>query len=87
MPLTDIAIRNAKPQDKQYKLADEKGMYLLVNKAGKYFRFDYRFGGKCKTYALGVYPDVKLQEARQKRNDARKLIANGIDPAQVRKVN
>jgi len=87
MPLTDTAIRNAKPQDKQYKLTDEKGMYLLVNKTGKYFRLDYRFGGKRKTYALGVYPNVKLQEARQKRDDARKLIANGVDPAQVRKVN
>jgi integrase len=87
MPLTDTAIRNAKPQDKQYKLTDEKGMYLLVNKAGKYFRLDYRFGGKRKTYALGVYPDVKLQEARKKRDDARRLIADGVDPVQVRKAN
>ena len=65
---------------------DEKGMYLLVNKAGKYFRLDYRFAGKRKTLALGVYPDVKLIEAREKRDDARKLIANGIDPGQVRKI-
>ncbi len=86
MPLTDTAIRNAKLQNKQYKLTDEKGMYLLVNKAGKYFRLDYRFAGKRKTLALGVYPDVKLFEAREKRDDARKLIANGIDPGQVRKV-
>jgi integrase len=61
-------------------------MYLLVNKAGKYFRLDYRFAGKRKTLALGVYPDVKLAEAREKRDDARKLIANGIDPGQVRKI-
>jgi len=86
MPLTDTAIRNAKFQNKQYKLTDEKGMYLLVNKAGKYFRLDYRFAGKRKTLALGVYPDVKLAEAREKRNDARKMIANGIDPGQARKV-
>jgi integrase len=86
MPLTDTAIRNAKIQNKQYKLTDEKGMYLLVNKAGKYFRLDYRFAGKRKTLALGVYPDVKLFKAREKRDDARKLIANGIDPGQVRKV-
>jgi len=86
MPLTDTAIRNAKFQNKQYKLTDEKGMYLLVNKAGKYFRFDYRFAGKRKTLALGVYPDVKLVEAREKRNDARKMITNGIDPGQARKV-
>jgi len=86
MPLTDTAIRNAKPQSKQYKLTDEKGMYLLVNKAGKYFRLDYRFAGKRKTLALGVYPDVKLVEAREKRDDARKMIANGVDPGQTRKV-
>jgi integrase len=86
MPLTDTAIRNAKLQNKQYKLTDEKGMYLLVTKAGKYFRLDYRFAGKRKTLALGVYPNVKLIEAREKRDDARKLIANGIDPGQARKV-
>jgi len=86
MPLTDTAIRNTKPQNKQYKLIDEKGMYLLVNNAGKYFRLDYRFAGKRKTLALGVYPDVKLVEAREKRDQAKKMIANGIDPAQARKV-
>ncbi len=86
MPLTDTAIRNAKPREKQYKLYDEKGLYVLVKKAGKYFRLDYRFGGKRKTLALGVYPDVKLVEAREKRDDARKMIANGIDPGQARKV-
>jgi integrase len=86
MPLTDTAIRNAKLQNKQYKLTDEKGMYVLVNKAGKYFRLDYRFAGKRKTLALGVYPDVTLAESREKRYDARKLITNGIDPGQVRKV-
>ncbi|MGD9288735.1 MAG: tyrosine-type recombinase/integrase [Desulfobacterales bacterium] len=85
MPLTDTAIRNAKPREKQYKLSDEKGMYVLVKKAGKYFRLDYRFRGKRKTLALGVYPDVKLQEARQKRDEARKLIVNGVDPVQMRK--
>jgi len=86
MPLTDTAIRKAKPQSKQYKLTDEKGMYLLVNNAGKYFRLDYRFAGKRKTLALGVYPDVKLVEAREKRDAAKKMIASGIDPAQTRKV-
>lgn len=85
MPLTDTAIRNAKPREKQYKLSDEKGMYVLVKKAGKYFRLDYRFGGNRKTLALGVYPDVKLQKAREKRDEARKLIANGVDPGQMRK--
>ncbi len=85
MRLTDTAIRNAKPKEKQYKLSDEKGLYLLVKNAGKYFRLDYRIGGKRKTLALGVYPDVKLAEAREKRDHARKLIANGVDPVQYKK--
>ncbi|MBW2145354.1 MAG: integrase arm-type DNA-binding domain-containing protein [Deltaproteobacteria bacterium] len=85
MPLTDTAIRNAKPKEKQYKLSDEKGLYLLVKKAGKYFRFDYRYVGKRKTLALGVYPGVKLAEAREKRDEARKLLQNDVDPAQYRK--
>ncbi|MBE0583115.1 MAG: DUF4102 domain-containing protein, partial [Desulfofustis sp.] len=86
MSLTDTAIRNAKPQNRQYKLTDEKGMYLLVNQAGKYFRLDYRYAGKRKTLALGVYHDVKLAGAREKRDEARKMIASGIDPGQTRKI-
>jgi len=85
MPLTDAAIRNAKPKEKPHKLSDEKGLYLLVNKAGKYFRFDYRYAGKRKTLALGVYPDVKLAEVRKRRDEARKLLRNDIDPSQYRK--
>jgi len=87
MPLTDIAIRNAKPQAKQYKLYDEKGMYVLIKKAGKYFHLDYRFQGKRKTISLGVYPNVKLSEAREERDKAKKMIANGIDPSQSRKAH
>lgn len=85
MPLTDTATRNAKPKDKPYKLADEKGLYLLVNGAGKYWRMDYRYDAKRKTIAFGVYPDVTLKDAREKRDDARKLIAQGIDPGAERK--
>lgn len=85
MPLTDTAIRNANYEGKPRKLTDEKGMYVLINKAGKYFRLNYRFGGKYKTLALGVYPDVSLQGARIKRDEARSLIAKGIDPNQLRK--
>jgi integrase len=85
MPLTDTAIRNVKPKDKQYKLADEKGLYLLVKKAGKYFRFDYRYAGKRKTLAVGVYPDVTLAQARLKRDEARKLLQDGVDPSQHKK--
>ena len=80
MPLTNTAIRNIKPQETPFKMSDEKGLYLLVKKSGKYFRFDYRFEGKRKTMALGVYPDVTLKEARDKRDDARKLLENGVEP-------
>jgi integrase len=83
--LTDTAIRNAKPKEKPYKLADEKGLYLLVNRAGKYFRFDYRCRDKRKTLALGVYPDVSLAQARERLNEARKLLAENIDPGEHRK--
>jgi integrase len=85
MPLTDTTIRNAKPKDKQYKLSDEKGLYLLVKKAGKYFRLNYRFAGKRKTLAIGVYPDVTLAEARKKRDEARELLKDSVDPSQHKK--
>ena len=79
--LTVTAINNAKPRDKPYKLADEKGLYLFVQASGsKLFRFDYRFLSKRKTLALGSYPDVTLADARDKRDAARKLLANDIDP-------
>lgn len=83
--LVDTAIRNAKPKEKAYKLSDGRGLYLLVNKSGKYFRFDYRFQGKRKTLALGVYPDVSLSQARERLTDARKLLAEDIDPCEHRK--
>jgi hypothetical protein len=87
MPLSDTAIKNAKPNpDKPYKLPDEKGMYLLVHQNGsKYFRLDYRFTGKRKTLALGIYPDTTLKQAREKRDAARKHLADGIDPSENRK--
>ncbi len=85
MPLTDTAIRNSRAKEKPYKLSDEKGLHLLVNKSGKYFRFDYRYAGKRKTMAFGVYPDVKLVDARKKRDDVRKLLQNDVDPSQYRK--
>jgi len=86
MPLTDTAIRNAKPESKARKLADEKGLYLLIQpKGGKWWRFKYRFGGKEKLLSLGTYPDVSLSKARERRDDARKLLADGIDPGELRK--
>jgi len=85
MSLTDTAIKTAKPKDTDYKLTDEKGLYVLVKKAGKYFRLDYRFLGKRKTLALGVYSEVSLKEAREKRDEARKLLADGKDPLEEKK--
>ena len=66
MPLTDTAVRNAKNAEKPFKMADGGGLYLLVNKIGKYWRWDYRHLDKRKTLALGVYPDVTLAKAREK---------------------
>ncbi len=84
--LTDPKCRNAKPKDKPYKLADEKGLYLEVMPSGaKYWRTKYRYGGKEKRLACGVYPETGLKEARTKRDDARKRLAQGIDPAASRK--
>ena len=81
MALTDTEVRNAKPTDKAYKLTDAQGMFLLVATTGnRLWRMDYRFAEKRKTLALGVYPAVSLLKARQRRDKARELLADGIDP-------
>jgi integrase len=86
MPLTDLAIRSAKPQAKTLKLFDGGGLYLEVSPAGgKWWRWKYRFGGKETRISLGVYPDVPLKAAREKRDAARRQLAAGIDPGQARK--
>ena len=87
MTLTNTAIKNAQLKEKPYKLADEKSLYLHVLSSGKYWRFDYRFMGKRKTLALGVYPDVSLADARDKRDTARKLLAleAPVDPSEHRR--
>ncbi|WP_426699659.1 tyrosine-type recombinase/integrase [Rhodanobacter sp. Col0626] len=85
--LTPSAVTNAKPQDKPYKLADERGMYLLVKPDGaRWWRFDYRRPGtgKRNTLSLGTFPDVSLRKARDKRDDARTLLADGTDPGAAR---
>jgi integrase len=85
--LTATEVKQAKPAEKATKLTDGGGMYLLVHpKGAKYWRHDYRFSGKRKTLALGVYPEVSLKEAREKHQDARKQLRNGIDPGNERKV-
>jgi len=86
MPLTNTTIKNAKPAKKATKLFDERGLYLEVSpKGGKWWRFKYRFNGKEKRLSLGVYPDVSLKDARERRDDVRKLVTNGIDPSVNRK--
>lgn len=86
MPLTDTAVRNAKPQEKNVKLFDERGLFLIISPAGgKWWRFRYTFDGKEKLLSLGVYPDISLKDARERREDARKLVAAGIDPSENRK--
>ena len=86
MPLTDTAIRNIKPGEKPVKLFDERGLFLLVTPSGgRWWRLKYRINGKEKQLSLGVYPDVGLKEARQRRDDARKRVAAGIDPSENRK--
>ncbi len=85
-PLSDIQVKNAKPQEKDYKLMDGFGLFLLITPTnGKLWRFDYRFDNKRKMLALGAYPSVTLAEARQRREDAKKLLANGIDPGAMKK--
>ena len=87
MPLTAIFTKNAKHSGAPAgdKHTDGGGMYLLVNKAGKYWRMNYRFADKRKTLALGVYPAVSLEEARQAREKARKRLAQGVDPNAAKK--
>lgn len=85
--LTDTEVRNLQPKAKQYKASDSGGMYLDVRPNGaKYWRFKYRFGGKEKLLALGIYPVVGVKDARNRRNEAKRLIDKGIDPGQQRKV-
>ncbi|WP_108472868.1 tyrosine-type recombinase/integrase [Rhodanobacter thiooxydans] len=86
MPLSDTAIRTAKPADKPRRLFDGGGLYLEVSPAGgKLWRLKYRHGGKEKRLALGAYPDTGLKDARDKRDAARKLLAAGVDPGEQRK--
>ncbi len=86
MALTDIRVRTSKPSGKQRKLFDGDGLFLLVTpRGGKYWRFKYRLGGKERLLALGTYPEINLSDARQRRDEARRQVAKGIDPGAVRK--
>ena len=86
MPLTDVSVRTAKATDKPAKLFDERGLFLLVSPSGgKWWRLKYRFEGKEKLLSLGTYPDTPLKLAREARDNARQLVAQGIDPSVQRK--
>jgi Arm DNA-binding domain len=86
--LSDLAVRKAVPREKPYKLSDGGGLYLLVSVAGqRYWRMDYRFGEKRATAALGVYPTVSPAEARAKRLEIKKLIAEGFNPEAKRRID
>ncbi|MAQ09161.1 MAG: integrase, partial [Gammaproteobacteria bacterium] len=86
--LSAAAVKSASPTDKNYKLSDSGGLYLLVTiRGGKYWRYDYRFGGARKTLALGTYPDTSLRTAREKHTEARETLANNLDPSSEKKLN
>jgi hypothetical protein len=85
MALTELEVKKAKATDKQQKLSDGSGLYLLIHpNGGKYWQMAYRFGGKQKTLSLGVYPEVSLADARDRREQARKLLANDADPSAIK---
>ena len=84
--LAATAVKQAKPKATPYKMTDGGGLYLLVNSKGKYWRYNYRFTGKQKTLALGVYPDISLSTARKLHHSAREQLAEGVDPSEAKKV-
>ena len=87
MALTDIKCKSLEIKEKSYKISDEKGLRLLIHKNGsKYWQMKYYFGGKEKLLSFGVYPEVTLKEARNKRDEARKQIADNLDPSQEKKL-
>ncbi|EPL3049032.1 tyrosine-type recombinase/integrase [Morganella morganii] len=86
MALTDTKVRAAKPDEKAYTLTDSDGLFLYVHPNGsKYWRFRFRFGGKQHLMAFGVYPEISLADARERRDSARKQVALGIDPREHKK--
>lgn len=86
MPLTDAAVRAAKPREKAHKIFDAEGLYLEVSPAGgKWWRLKYRWAGKEKRLSLGTYPAVSLLEARHRRDETRRMLAGGVDPSAKRR--
>lgn len=88
MPLTDVALRKAKPQDRDYKLTDGFGLYALIRPNGsKLWQMRYRFAHKQRTLSLGPYPEVSLAQARAKRDEAKALLADGRDPSLLKRLD
>ncbi|HEU0045817.1 Arm DNA-binding domain-containing protein [Sphingomonas sp.] len=88
MPLTDLAIRTAKAGPKPRKMSDDRGLFLLVQPSGgKLWPLKYRMAGKEKKLSLGRYPDVALKDARERSAAARKLIADGVDPSEKKRLD
>ncbi|WP_244648656.1 tyrosine-type recombinase/integrase [Neoaquamicrobium sediminum] len=86
MALTDLSLRKAKGREKPYRISDERGLYAIVRPTGAvWWRFDYIVNGKRKTMSMGVYPDVPLSDAREARDQARKLVAKGVDPVAAKR--
>jgi hypothetical protein len=86
--LNDTQVRTAKHADRPIKLSDSGGLYLLIPpKGSKLWRLAYRFGGKQETLAIGIYPTVTLRHAREKRDEAKRLLADNIDPAMQRRLD
>ena len=86
MPLTDTSVRQAKPRASNYKLSDSRGLFLLMQANGaRYWRLKYRYAGKEKMLALGVYPEVSLKDARAAADEARRHLRGGVDPGELRK--
>ena len=86
LPLTDVAVKNAKPGPKPFKLSDGGGLFLeVLPTGGKSWRMKYRINGQEKRMVFGLWPDVSLKQARQRRDEARSLVAQGIDPGEKRK--
>lgn len=87
MSLNDVAVKNAKATGKVVRIFDGRGLYLEVSPTGdKWWRFKYRFNGKEKRLSLGTYPEISLKDAREKRDELRRILANQIDPAEHRKM-
>ena len=85
--LSATAVKNAASSDKNYKMSDGSGLYLLVTtKGGRYWRYDFRFAGKRKTLALGTYPSLSLKAARELHFEARQALADGIDPSAYKQI-